>query len=309
MIVNNERTQAISNLGWADGSALWLYSSKTAVIRKVSRSDAQYLTILPGTEDFFAVVHHWKGERLEITAHHHSDPQQVISRVSVQRRMPIEHAELKLIFEGDRSAWSQLPRAYVGFVGDNYRLIQPGALEFEDVQELSWYDDTYDKGYQGIVGVFAIPNSRNLVVSVQRDSNPVVYDPATKQVVRKLSLVNGYGNPEFVFRKSANELWASDYDSLVKLDVGTLDVKQSLLVQGGVSGSRAFMGNFCFNGDENICLVARPFSGDALLIDANSMRQIRTIKLNGQPLEIVLFADTTVVARDWKSGNLLLGRL
>jgi len=309
MILNNERTQAISNLGWADGGALWIYSSKAAAIRKLSLSDAKYVTISSGTKDFFAAVHHWKGERLEITAHHHSDPQRVVSRISVQKRMAIGHAGLKLIFDGDSSAWRQLPKAYVGFMADNYRLIRIDAQEYEDVQEFSWYDDSYDKGYQVIVGVSAIPNSRNLIISVSRDSNPVLYDPMTKQAVRRLTLANRYGNPEFVIRASANELWASDYDSLVRLDIGTLDVKQLSLVQDCVSGSGAFMGKFCFNTDEDTCLAARPFSGDALLIEASSMRQLRTIKLNGQPLEIGLFADGTVVARDWRSGDLLLGDL
>lgn len=88
MILNFARTQAISNLGWVDGGALWLYSLGSNSIRKVTLSDAKYLNISQGQDDFFAVIHHWRGERLEITAHHHSEPEGVVSRVYLKQSFP-----------------------------------------------------------------------------------------------------------------------------------------------------------------------------------------------------------------------------
>jgi len=309
MILNSAGTQAISNLGWVDNGRLWIYSSANVSPDNVVLSDAKYIEVLPGRNDLFAAVHHWDGKRLEITAHHHSEPGGVIARASIQQTVRGADAKLKLVFEGDSSVWSQLPRAYVAFVFDNFRLIRTNADEYGDVQELEWYDDSYDKGYQGIVGVIEIQNSRNLIISIQRDSYPILYDPRTRRAIRKLSLADRHGNPEFLFRASANEFWVSDYDFIVKLDANTLTVKESSLIQDSISGSWRFIGNFCFDREEKICVIARPYSQDAVVLEADSMRQIDAVNLAGQPLDIALMADGTLTARDWKTGDFTSAKL
>ena len=45
-----------------------------------------------------------------------------------------------------------------------------------DVQRLEWYDDTYDKGYQGVIDVLELPGESSAVVSVQRSSRLIVHD-------------------------------------------------------------------------------------------------------------------------------------
>ena len=305
MILNLDRTQAVSNLGWVDKGALWLYSAGSAAPCSVVLSNAKFITILAGKNDFFAAVHHWDGERLEITAHHHSEPAMVVSRALVLQKVPAPGAELTVVFKGDASVWSQLPSAYTAYAFGQSRLIRTSVDEYEAVQEFEWFDDSYDKGYQGIIGVTDVPDSRNLIISIQRDSSPILYDPMTKQAIKKLTLAGRRGNPEFLFRASANEFWASDYDSIVKLDAKTLTVKQSLQIQPGVSGSGAFIGNFCFDRAEKICVIARPFSHDALVLEADSMRQLDAVKLPGNPLDIGLLADRTPIARDWKTGKFL----
>ena len=44
------------------------------------------------------------------------------------------------------------------------------------VQRLEWYDDTYDKGYQGVIGVLELPGEEFAVVSVQRSSQLIFHD-------------------------------------------------------------------------------------------------------------------------------------
>lgn len=303
MIVNTARTQAVSTLGWVDRGAVWVYADDEP--RKVTLSDAKWLSVKAGTHDFFAVVHHWDGERLEISAHAHSEPTRTISRVSLRRMISGSPVKPAIAFEGDLSVWERLPRAFTGFVFADYQLFLTDHRRESEVQTFPWFDSSYDKGYQGIVDVTEVPDSDLLIVSIARDSTPVLYDPEKKLAVRKLVLADRRGNPEFRLRKSANEFWASDYDSIVKLDAKTLTLIKAERVQDAPAGKQKFIGNFCFDSDEALCLIARPFCGDAVVLEADSMRQTHRVELGRQPLDIGLLADGTVVARDWKTGDFL----
>lgn len=308
MILNDNRTQAVSSLGWVDRGSLWVYSVSEASSQKMTLSDATYLSVSAGAEDFFSVAHHWNGERLEITAHNHLDPRHIISRLSLRRTIPGFPSRLELLREGDLRVWDRLPGAFTGYAFGEYQLVLTRYTGEDDVQTFAWFDDAYDKGYQGIIGAVAVPDSSYLIVSVQRDSHPVLYDPETKKAIRKLHLADRNGNPSFQFRESALEFWATDYDSIVKLDGKTLAVKNARCMQDAIRGTRQFIGNFCFNSDQDVCLIARPFSGDAVALDANSMTEISRIELGQQPLDIGALADGTVVARDWKTGDSLFGK-
>jgi hypothetical protein len=178
------------------------------------------------------------------------------------------------------------------------------------MQGFSWYsDDGYDKMYQGIVGVEELPNCPQLIVSVQRNSSPILYDPDTRKAVRKLSLADRRGNPHFCLRTSANELWADDYDHIVKLDGTTLNIiATKQLQQGGAQGGQ-FIGEFSLCRGENLCLVARPFSRDVVGLDCDSLRLTHRAVFEKQPLQAALLGDDTVVALDWKTGEFLSGEL
>lgn len=310
MILNKARTQAICNLGWADNGYLWVYSLEKGTSDTFRLNSSNYLKLIPGCNDFFATISFPSRGQFEVTANHHSNPQKIISRVSAQLIESAPDSTPQIAFEGDRSVWEQLPKAYIVNGYDDFRLLLIRGHGDYDLQKFEWYDDSYDKGYQGIVGVTDIPNSQNLIVSIQRDSNPVLYDPIGERAIRKLTLADRYGNPSFFLRATANEFWVSDYDTIVKLDAKTLDVKGLLLLQEASSSmSRLFIGSFCFDESERRCLVARPFSGDAVLLDADSLHIIGTQKLGKQPLDIALLADGTVIARDWKTGDFLFQKL
>jgi hypothetical protein len=305
VITNADGTQVVSSLGWVDKGAIWVCTAGELVPRKVVLSDAKYLSIKAGIAGFFAVLHHWDGDRLEISAHTHSEPSRIVSRVSLHRiisGLPIKPA---ITFEGDVSVWERLPRAFTGFAFGDYQLLLTDHRREGEVQTFTWFDNSYDRGYQGIVDVTEIPDSDLLIVSIARDSTPVLYDPEKKQAVRKLALADRRGNPEFLLRASANEFWASDYDSIVKLDAKTLTTIKAARVQDAPSRTSKFIGNFCFDSNETLCFIARPFSGDAVVLEADSMRQTHRVALGRQPLDIGLLADGTVIARDWKTGDFL----
>ena len=109
--------------------------------------------------------------------------------------------------EGEGSVWKRLPHAFTGFAFGDYRLILTNDQGQAELQGFDWFDNSYDKGYQGIVDAMEIPNSALLILSIQRDSAPVLYDPFTKQVVRKLRLADRRGNSEFCLRVAADEFW------------------------------------------------------------------------------------------------------
>ena len=312
MITNTTATQVVSTIGWVDRGALWVCAVGDLSPRKISLSDTKWLHIKKGRDDFFAVVHHWGGEKLEISAHSHSEPARVVSRISLHRTTSGPPA---ITWEGERFVWEQLPHAFSAYTRfsqfvsfGEFQLVVVNDSQDIELQRLEWFDDSYDKGYQGIVDVTEVPDSSLVIVSIQRDSAPVLHDPIKKQAVRKLHLANRGGNPEFYLRSAAKEFWVADYDYMVKLNAETFEVLGAERIQTAASGTRQFIGNFCFNLDESLCLVARPFGGDVAFLDTASMRRTHRIELRRQPLDVGLLADGTVVARDWKTGDFMCFR-
>jgi len=309
MVINAAHTQAVCSLGWVHKGSLCVYRIGSASPQVLELSDAKYLTIKAGKKDFFSVVHHWDGDKLDISAHNHSEPHRPISSISVRRSDSVStKTESKVT--GDFSVWRELPRAYVAFAFGDFHLFLTHPDGGISVQTFSWYSDTnYDKGYQGIVAVEELPNSHLLIVSVQRDSNPILFDPSSGAAVRKLDLAGRRGNPHFKLRASASEFWADDYDTIVKLDAVTLAVIANKRLQGAAETIWQCIGEFSLCRDETLCLVARSFSGDVIGLDCKSMLQTYRAALGKQPLLAGLLGDDRVVALDWKTGQFLEGTL
>src|SRR5262249_24611281 len=178
-----------------------------------------------------------------------------------------------------------------------------------ELQQLEWYGREYDKGYQGIVGVTEVPGRSLLIVSVQRDSHPVLYDPVLRRKMGSLKLAGRAGNPTLFFRRRANELWADDYDTILKLEPDTWRVLRSRRLQSALGGTGRFIGRFAFDADETLCTVARPYAGDVIALDPHTLRLRFRAKTGSQPLEAIALPDRSVVARDWKTGALLRANL
>jgi hypothetical protein len=157
--------------------------------------------------------------------------------------------------------------------------------------------------------VIGIPGNTALIISVQRDSCPVLYDPKERKVIQKLTLAGRHGNPKLRFRRTANEVWADDYDSLLRLDPQDWSVLNQIRLQGAATGTAQFIGTFCFNKNETLCAVGRPFSGDVVALDTRTFKMTHKAVVGRQPLDVALLSDGRVFARDWKTGDLLKGRL
>ena len=304
MLADPRERTLVSSLGWVDRGSLWTLDPATGRSGTHKLGDAEFLSLVACTDDRFAVVHHHGGARLEITAHAFAEPAVALARCIV------EGWERRL--EGDLHAWSGLPRHFVGFLRhpawSAYALVRIAGSEVS-LQTFDWYDDRYDKGYQGIVGVTEVPGEDLVLVSVQRDSHPVLHDPVAGRKVGEIALAGHYGNPRLYFRKRARELWADDYDSLVVLEPGSWRILRQARIQDAAERTAQFIGHYAFDADERICAVARPFSGDVLGLDPATLATASRAETGGQPLDVAVLRDGRVFTREWKTGELRQAQL
>jgi hypothetical protein len=213
------------------------------------------------------------------------------------------------------SIWAHVPTNYTAYYRgpfwSDYALVRVDPIKGSvSLQQFDWYNDEYDKGYQGIIGVTEIPGDSLLLISVQRDSRLVLYDPIAQAKRGMVELAGRGGNPSLSFRPRANELWAVDYDTIVKLDPASWRILAARRLQDEDSqGANQFVGDVWFNRDETMCVVARPFSGDVIVVDLENLKTRFQCKTGLKPLQAASLGDGAVVARDWKTGELLQGQL
>ena len=118
------------------------------------------------------------------------------------------------------------------------------------------------------------------------------------------------GNPVGRLRPKAREAWAIDYDTLVRLDLMNWSLKDKLLLQPrDAEGGGQFVGEWSFNRDDTLCAVARPFSGDVVGVETATFRQTYRAAIGRQPLDVELLSDGRIIARDWRTGDMLRGAL
>lgn len=306
MISNPEESKIISSLGWVDKGSLWVLETSSDDIQKLELSDAKYISLHSNGREYFSIVHHYDGKKVGISAHSFHKPETSLSTIHWENGTGI--------FEGNVEIWKKVPRAYPEYLqrpskSDFYLLfIDPIRPEL-DIIDLDWYDDSYDKGYQGVIGAVEIPKTSELIISIQRDSNPILYDMDERKVIKKLTLSERHGNPHLTFMQTADELWADDYDTLLCINPKDWTVKKSIRLQDAAENTMQFIGNYAFNKNETLCAVARPFSGDVVVLDTKRFKITHHSKLGKQPLEVCLLSNGTVYSRDWKTGDLLKGKI
>jgi hypothetical protein len=307
VILDASESLIVSTLGWVDAGALWVCDTTRGAVRMVRLGEAAHLSLHPGHDDHVAVAHHFEGGRFELSVHRLAEPARPLARLALERGAAA--------FDGDADAWARVPRHYTAQVAREGRVgfalvrLDPRRRAV-DVQRLAWYEDgPYDHLYQAIVGVAEVPYADLVIVSVQRDSAPVLYDPVARRPVGSIALAGRRGNPRCCFRAAAGELWADDYDTLLCLDGRTFRTRHARRLQPAAERTAQFVGAFAFDRSEALCAVARPFSGDVVALDTRTFELTHVAPLGRQPLEAALLADGRVFARDWMTGDLLTGRL
>ena len=81
---------------------------------------------------------------------------------------------------------------------------------------------------------------------VQRSSRIVIYEPSRRAKVGEIELSGYSGNPALVFRP-ADELWADDYDMLIRLDAADWRKLDEAQLQPPGDSPRKFIGQWTFN--------------------------------------------------------------
>lgn len=299
MITDAAERYVVSNLGWADHGSVWVFDAETRNQRHADLSQGEFVIVGGGTGELFSAVHHFRGRRLVVTAHSFEEPEAPLAQVDI----PGWRARSS----GDPTVWQELPSAYVGHLDDSatgaagYFVVSREAEEWT-VSRLDWFDDSYDWGYQSVIAVAVVPETGELLYGVQRSSDLVLCAAGSGEVVRKVRLSGHLGNPEPYCRRSEPEVWAVDYDTVVRVD------RRTWRVTGDKRGSRSgmFLGDLSWPPDERHVSLARPGFGDVLVLDPASLRVRRRIKTGREPLEAVVLPSGLVVARDWKTGDVLL---
>ena len=296
MINDSNFKYVISNLGWVDKGNLWIYSSEKKDIESFRLSDAQYLSIHKGENDYFSVGHNFNDTRFEITVHHFSDPTKVVCKLSFDN--------FKNTVDGDINLLCHVPKYYIASLNINNEFrfhlfrIENGQLSVID-DKINWYyEGNFDFGYQGLIGVTEYEDE--LIFCVQRDGSLYRYSLISNEIIEKIPLANKYGNPRVTFCENFSELWVDDYDTILKVNPKTWKIENYKLLQPDDKGSGQLIGSYSINKD--LIVVPRPFSSDILILDKD-LNPKASIKVGNQPLEAVLL-DKLLVAREWQTGEL-----
>ena len=305
MITDPTGRVGLSTLGWVDHGSLTRFRGTSELVDVVSLSDADYLALHRGRDDHFAVQHNWGASRFRVTAHRFEDPERVLASVDVDGWTARS--------SGDAAVWSSLPGVYVGVLDDDatgaagYFAVELAKGE-PQVARLDWFDDdSFDHGYQGVVSVAEL-TAGVLVYGVQRSSELVVCDASSQRVLQKIPLAGRSGNPRPLLSRSTGRLWVIDYDTLLRLDRSTFRLEASARLQPAPDRTAMFVGEPWLADDEKTLIVSRPFSGDVVVVDANSLTIATTVALGSQPIEAARLGDQ-LIARDWKTGAALGTRL
>jgi len=305
MILDRSGTRVISSVGWVDHGSLWLYDSLARTTSRAHISDADYLSLVEGADGFFALVHHWQGQAIRITAHDSADPTGILAAIDVADWVPR--------MSGDSQVWRKLPRVFVSYLNlaahgaHGYFLISVSP-DRTTVRRVDWFDaDTYDLDYQGVISVAALEGSDELVFGVQRSSDLVLWDIEQGTVTRRVPLADRGGNPS-VQIINVSEAWVIDYDTVVKLDPNGWSITGCRLMQPpDEDGRRMFVGSLSIDRDGMSVLVPRPGQGDVCILRRSDLELLDCVDVGRQPLVATRTANGAMVARDWKTGDLLMG--
>jgi len=301
MITDPARTVVLSSLGWVEGDAIWCFDVASGVSRTIPmNTGARHSSLHAADNERFVNVHHFDGARFLASVSLFSAPEVTVSSVSYENG--------RSSIGGNADAWDGMPRLFVEYLREpwNDYVLLSATAHGAFVQRFEWYDSSFDKGYQSVVDVVTLPDPRYALVSVQRSSVLIVHDLQTGKAHHRVTLGAQQGNPKLALRNGGTEVWASDYDTLVVIDAQTWRVLRKQKLQKAPAGTQQFIGEYSFAKD-GACCVARPHNGDVVKVNERLKIQ-KVAKLGRQPFEAIELSNGDVIARDWKTGDLLKGR-
>lgn len=293
MFFDHHTQAAFGHLGWIDGGGLWTWDAATGQERRIPVPAARYVRIDHHAEGIVRLT--WiDGQTTVVSLRACATPDREQARLTFGDR--------GYRFTGEASIWGE---AFSLLFGDRLRLVD-GRAQTVTVLDMSWFnDEVYDRGYQAPVDSLWLPDLGRVIVSVQRSSRLVEVDVAANAPIGFIDLADRGGNPRLA-RLSGNRFVASDYDVICLVDGQSGAVCSSPVLQPPLPpNTHQFIGDYAVHGDR--CAVARPFSGDVLLLDIEGFATRDSIQVGGQPLEVCFTSESAFVTRDWKTGIVRTG--
>jgi hypothetical protein len=292
MIFDKNARLLVDNIGWVDRGALWVYDVAKQKEKLIGIDGAKFLSLQAGEHGFFRMVHGESADRA-ISVRRIAEPEVEVTSVRYYDDEPV--------FCGEIEFWKSVDSAALVSAGKGKQLLRIDAAHGQVTNlDLSWFTDAnYDLGYQGLVGCLTLPGSHLVVVSVQRSARLIVIDTRKNQAAVQIALAGRGGNPAMRIR-SATDFLADDYDTLCRVDLKTMSVVATRQLQA--TTRMLFIGDYDLNAD-GTCVVARPYSGDVLLVDSERFEELSRAPADGQPLHVCMVSETRVVTRDWKTGR------
>ena len=261
MIFDQNARLLVDNMGWVDRGALWVYDVAKQKEKLIRIAEAGFLSLQAGEHEFFRVIHGDGADRA-ISVRRIAEPEVELTSVRFYDDEPV--------FAGEIEFWKSVDSAALEPAGTGKQLLRIDAAHGQVTElDLSWFTNAnYDLGYQGLVGCLTLPGSHLVVVSVQRSSRLIVIDTRKNQPAVQIELAGRGGNPAMRIR-SASDFLADDYDTLCRVDLKTMSVVAKEKLQTGST----FIGEYHLNAD-GTCLVARPHSGDVVLVDSERFKEL-----------------------------------
>lgn len=306
------------------GCHLWQCETATGRTQFITLTDGP-ASVQAASGSFFVAR-----RRNHFTVRLFSDPNEIVAEIKPKDDI--------WQFFGDLEVWDSLPQVYAD--SDGLLIIDPHRRTVER-HEFNLFRNI-EMEYPPHHAAF-VPGQNLIVIAIARDPDLILYDPISRQKVQQIPLANRGGHPRLFFRKTAPELWVSDYDTLVRFHVGDWQTLNSLLLQETnlrtyISGTSRFLsifplrsrlkvigpmallglvqmaggnvrvniGDYALNQGESYCAVARPLSGDVLLIDTRAFQVTHRVVTGGYPEGAALLSDGRVFARDPRAREVII---
>lgn len=297
MIYDPASQTVVGSMGWVDDGALWVFAVNSRTESRIIIDGARFLGLRRGSQGLFRLVHHHSPD-FAVSIRLGRKPDTELASVRFQSGQPR--------FFGDRRLWQQVDTTAIVQTDSGPKLILIDAPADRAIDlDLTWYTSHYDLLYQGLADCLTLADLGLILVSVQRSSELVLVDPRRNERVGAIQLAGRCGNPG-LGRRPNGEVIATDYDTLCRIDARAETTVASAQLQGLASdGGRRFIGGYDLG--SATCAVARPFSGDALLVDLTTFGVLERIPVAGQPLAICMTQGSGFVTRDWKTGQVEIG--
>jgi hypothetical protein len=286
-----QRQLVVGNLGWADGPCVWTFDIKVAQEQLVFAGPPKYITLTR------------YGDVLRIVQLGAPYPRIVLRLVT---NLEVDCATLEILegeahFTGDAGLWQDVDPCVLLF-GQTTKLLHVDGRNRRTAElDLAWYrDGDYDLGYQGLVDCLTLPGREYVVVSVQRSSTLVVLDIRSSKKVAEVELAGRHGNPHLQFFEKRNII-TTDGDTICLVDWTEMKKISQISLEDERNGFQCFVGDPGL--DAEGIVVARPYSGDVLVLDRQSFKIVGRAVTGLEPLEAVQIGGSMILARDWKTGT------